>query len=96
MKTTDEVISILRAIKPAIMETFKVRSIALFGSYARGQQKETSDVDVLVDVDSSIGLDFVDLADLIEERLGISADVIPADGVKPRYMEFISKDLLYV
>jgi predicted nucleotidyltransferase len=96
MKTKEEVIAILRSLKPVIADSFKVRSIALFGSYARDEQTETSDVDVVVDVDSSIGLDFVDLADLIEDKLGIAADVIPADGIKPRYREFIAKDLLYV
>lgn len=96
MKTKEEVIDALRALKPLIMDSFKVRSIALFGSYARGEQTESSDVDVIVDVDSSIGLNFIDLADLIENRLGMAADVIPADGIKPRYQEYIAKDLLYV
>lgn len=96
MKTKEEVIAILRTLKPIITDAFNVRTIALFGSYARGEQTETSDVDVVVDVDSSIGLDFIDLADLIEDRLGIATDVIPADGIKPRYREFIAKDLLYV
>jgi len=96
MKTKEEIVDALKALKPLLMNSFKVRSIALFGSYARGDQTESSDVDVIVDVDSSIGLGFVDLADLIENSLGITADVIPADGIKPRYREFIAKDLLYV
>ena len=96
MKTKEDVINVLKALKPLLMNSFNVRSIALFGSYARGDQTENSDVDVIVDVDSSIGIRFVDLAELIEDRLGIPADVIPADGIKPRYREFIAKDLLYV
>jgi uncharacterized protein len=96
MKTREDVVDALKALKPLLMNSFKVRSIALFGSYARGDQTESSDVDVIVDVDSSIGLGFVDLADLIENRLGMTTDVIPADGIKPRYREFIAKDLLYV
>ena len=96
MKTKEEVIAILGTLKPIIADAFKVRSIALFGSFARGEQTESSDVDIIVDVDSSIGLDFIDLADLIEEKLGIATDVIPADGIKPRYRNFIAKDLLYV
>lgn len=96
MKTRDEVIDTLRVLKPLIMKSFKVRSIALFGSYARGDQTEFSDVDILVDVDSSIGIEFIDLAALIENELGIATDVIPADGIKPRYREFIAKDLVYV
>ncbi len=96
MKTKEDVIEALRALKPLVMDTFNVRSIALFGSFARGEQTESSDVDIIVDVDSSIGLDFVDFADLIESKLGIAADVVPADGIKPRYRDFIAKDMLYV
>jgi predicted nucleotidyltransferase len=96
VKTKEDVIEALRALKPLVMDTFNVRSIALFGSFARGEQTESSDVDIIVDVDSSIGLDFVDLADLIESKLGIAADVVPADGIKPRYRDFIAKDMLYV
>ena len=96
MKTKQEVLDTLRVLKPLVMETFKVRSIALFGSFARGDQTEASDIDIIVDVDPSIGLNFIELADLIEARLGIATDVIPADGIEPRYRKYIAKDLLYV
>jgi predicted nucleotidyltransferase len=96
MQTREEILQKLKALKPLITERYRLRSIALFGSYARGDQTEESDVDVLVDVDPSIGLGFIDLADMIEERLGIKTDVVPADGVKARYRAYITKDLLYV
>ena len=46
-----------------------MRTLALFGSYARNQQTEKSDVDMLVEVDRSIGLGFVSLTDELERRL---------------------------
>lgn len=67
----------LKALKPIIVERYRLRSIGLFGSYARGDHTETSDVDILVDVDPSIGLAFVDLADLIEDRLGVKPYASP-------------------
>ena len=96
MQTRENILAALRELKPAIAERYKLRSMALFGSYARGDQTPFSDVDVLVDVDPSIGLDFVDLAEAIENQLGVKTDVVPADGVKPRYRASIQKDLVYV
>lgn len=96
MKTRDSILAALRDLKPQISERYKLRSMALFGSYARGDQTPESDVDVLVDVDPSIGLDFIDLAETIESRLGVKTDVVPADGVKPRYRAYIEKDMIYV
>jgi predicted nucleotidyltransferase len=96
MQTREEILQKLKALKPLIAERYRLRSIALFGSYARGDQTEESDVDILVDVDPSIGLGFIDLADMIEERLGIKTDVVAADGLRPRYRPYVTKDLLYV
>ena len=96
MLTRETILEALRDLKPELKAKYKLRSIALFGSYARGEQTSESDVDVLVDVDPGIGLGFVDLADTIEARLGVKTDVVPADGVKPRYQAFIQKDVVYV
>lgn len=96
MQTRESILLKLRDLKPEMVARYKLRSMALFGSYARGDQTIESDVDVLVDVDPSIGLDFIDLAEAIEQRLGVKTDVVPADGVKPRYQAFIQKDLVYV
>lgn len=96
MKSRETVLETLRELKPELVTKYKLRSIALFGSYARGEQTAASDVDVLVDVDPVIGLEFVDMADAIEARLGIKTDVVPEDGIKPRYRAFIRKDLVYV
>ena len=96
MQTRENILAALRDLKPAIAGRYKLRSMALFGSYARGDQTPESDVDVLVDVDPAIGLDFIDLAETIERRLGVKTDVVPADGVKPRYRAVIQKDLVYV
>ena len=61
-------------IKPLLMERFPIRSIGLFGSYARGDQQPHSDVDILVDVDPAIGLEFVSLAEMLENHLGRRVD----------------------
>jgi uncharacterized protein len=66
MRRKHDVPDILRGAKPEPAREFGVTRLALFGSYARGEQREDSDVDVLVEVGPSIGMRFVDLADRIE------------------------------
>jgi hypothetical protein len=96
LKTRDEILSLLAQGKPELEERFKVRSIALFGSYARGEQQIDSDVDILVNVDPSIGIRFVSLAERIEELLGLRAEVVSHRALKPREFKFIERELIYV
>ncbi len=96
MKTREDIISVLRELKPMMQARYKLRSIGLFGSYARGDQTAESDVDILVDLDPAIGIEFVDMADAIERRLRVRTDVVVADGIKSRYRDYIQKDLIYV
>ena len=70
--------------------------IALFGSYVRGGQEKDSDVDILVEVDPSIGLEFVTLAEEIEKLLGLPVDLVSRRAVSPRYWKVIEQELVYV
>src|SRR5690242_2404399 len=91
MKTTQEILRILDHEKPELVRRYGLKRLAIFGSYARDDQREGSDVDVLVDVDPSIGLNFVDLADQIEQALGVRADVVSCRAIKPRYWDIINR-----
>lgn len=68
--------------------------MARFGFWARGNQSENSDVDVLVEVDSSIGLDFVNLADDLEKTLGLKADLTSSRAIKPTVLKLIEKEAI--
>ena len=50
----DEVLNVLRAHKPILSQRFGVRELALFGSFARDQATDTSDVDILVRFDTPL------------------------------------------
>jgi uncharacterized protein len=75
----------LRRARPELEREFGVRRLALFGSHARGDATAASDVDVLVEVDSAIGLRFVDLAERIEALLGVPTDVISRRAISARH-----------
>lgn len=96
MKTREEILDILAREKPELERRFLVRQLALFGSYARGDQNQHSDVDILVDVDPVIGLEFVSLAEQIEDAIGLHVDLVSRRAVTPRHWEAIEHELIDV
>ena len=96
MKTREEILNLLSKNKPELEKHFKIKTIALFGSYARGDQRDNSDVDILVEVDPSIGLEFVTLAEKIEKLIGLPTDVVSKRAVKPRAFQLIEQEIIYV
>jgi uncharacterized protein len=95
-KTRDDLIRELGEAKSILEKRFKVKRLALFGSWARGDQGPSSDIDVLVDVDPSVGLDFVTLADTLEQLLGARVDVVSSRAISPRHWKYIQDELVYV
>jgi predicted nucleotidyltransferase len=96
VKTKDEVLRILQREKPELMRRYGLKRLALFGSYAREDQHEASDVDILVEVDPSIGLGFVELAERLEDAIGVRTEVVSRRAIKPRYWDIIKEDLVDV
>lgn len=96
MKTREDIIQTLAKEKSSLEREFHVRNLALFGSYAREEQSEASDVDVLVDVDPSIGLRFVILAERIEKVLGVHVDLVSRRAINAREWKLIEPELIYV
>jgi len=95
MKTRTEVLEVLRSLKAELRERYHVESIALFGSYARAEQGEGSDIDVLVEFGSGADLfDFVGLSQYLEEKLGSGVDVVPEAALRPEIRRQVARDLL--
>ena len=96
MIVKEEIIAALVKNKPELQKQFKVNKLALFGSFARDEQQTDSDVDILVDVDPSIGLEFVTLAERIEKLLGVHVDLVSSRAITSKKMKFIESELIYV
>lgn len=96
MMTKEDILRILTKDMPKLQKQFKVRKLALFGSYARGDQRQDSDVDILVDVDPSIGLEFVTLAERLEKSLKSSVDLVSSRAVSSQAFKLIEPELIYV
>lgn len=86
----------LREHKPMLRQRFAVSRIGIFGSFARGQATPESDLDVLVHLDRPIGLEFVTLADTLEDLLGTRVDLVSAPAIRANMRPFVEKELIYV
>ena len=79
------------------LEHYSVKSLSLFGSVARGEEKETSDVDILVDFGKPPGLfTFIALKDHLEEILGVPVDLVTEQALHPRLHNQIIEGSFYV
>ena len=96
MKSLPEVINILKDNKSYLLAKYPIKTLGVFGSFARNEQREGSDLDVLVDVAPEIGLGFIDLAQDLEKLLTEKVDLVSKRAIKPQYPPIIERDLIYV
>ncbi len=76
-----------------LKKKFGVKSIRIFGSYARGEQKESSDLDILVEFEEPIDLfGFVELENYLSDLLGIKVDLTVKGALKSRIRDRILKE----
>ncbi len=87
---------IKRTILP-ILQRYGVKKIGLFGSYVRGDMREDSDIDILVEIEKDISLlDFIGIKLEIEETLGRKVDLVEYCTIKPLLRERILKEQVEV
>ena len=96
MMDTNEVISKLQRIKPYLQREYAVKTVGLFGSFAAGDYTDNSDVDIMVDFERPVGVEFIDLSYLLEKELNRKVDLVSLKGIKDKYLKEIEKDIVYV
>jgi len=96
MKSLEDIIIIISKNKDELSLKYGLKDIAIFGSYSQGQYNASSDIDILVDFNKPIGIEFIDLAIELEKILNHKVDLVSKNGVKPQYFQSIEKDLTYV
>src|SRR5260370_15610655 len=84
MSECDVVLAALRAALPELRRRFPIRSLGVFGSFARGDIGLESDVDVLVEFERPVGLSsFVALEDALRTAAGRPVDLVSRGALKP-------------
>jgi predicted nucleotidyltransferase len=96
--TRDEIIAKLKETAPALRAEGVTR-LAIFGSRARGDARDDSDLDVLIDVDSNATfslLDLVSVQHIIKDATGLDAQAEMRRSIEPRFAKRIADDVIEV
>ena len=99
MKTLEEIKAQLEELKPVLRERFQVETIGVFGSYSREEQKNKSDIDILVtflepnDIDL---IDFITLKQFLNRKLKVKVDLVKKSALKPMIKDKILEETIYI
>jgi len=95
MTTLPEIKSALQQHKLLLADRFKVKTIGVFGSYVRGEQKDESDIDILVEFSEPVGFFiFLDLEEYLAVLLGVKVDLVSKKALKPRIGKHILQEVV--
>ncbi|WP_254070866.1 nucleotidyltransferase domain-containing protein [Pedobacter sp. L105] len=70
--------------------------MALFGYYARGDNRIDSEIDILNDFNGSIGMKFFTLFHELEDAFDMKVDLVARKGIKPHYLPYVEKSLISI
>jgi len=97
MKNLKDIKKKLHALKQEIHEQYGVSKIAIFGSYVRGEQREDSDLDVLVEFDREVSLlDVVGLELFLTDSIGVKTDIVLRRSVRQELKDIIFNEAVPV
>ena len=97
MKKIERIIKKLKEIRPVIESKYFVKNLEVFGSYIHGEQKKSSDLDILVEFSKTIDLfKYIELENYLSEKLGVKVDLVMKDTLKPRIKDRILNEAIPV
>lgn len=85
----------LKRLKPLIVSTLKKNGVVkagIFGSYARGDQKKNSDIDILVKLSKPLGFRFAGIELELEDKLKKKVDLLTYNSIHPRLKKRILQE----
>lgn len=94
--TKNDILLFLSENRQKLKQEYGVLKVGLFGSYSRGEEKENSDIDLIVDLDAKDFFIKEDLREYLENSFHKSVDIGYIDSIREFYKEKIEKDIIYV
>jgi len=92
-RNLNELLAKIRELLPMLREQHHVRTLEVFGSFVRGEEKRGSDLDLLVTFDETPTLfSFVALENQLSDILGVKVDLVMKDSLKPFIVKFILEE----
>lgn len=99
VKTLKEIRTILENLKPELAKKYKIKEIGVFGSWVRGEQKKSSDIDILVEFEENSGIslfDFIEIEEYLRKKVGIKVDLVEKKALKPYIGKNILREVIYL
>ena len=95
--TRQDILYSLKNLKGEVAREYFVKTIGVFGSVARSEETEQSDLDLLVEFSKPVGfVTFMRLENFLSERLGERVDLVTADSLKPMIRQDVLAEVVYV
>ncbi len=92
MKSFHEIIKILNMHKDELRKKYKIKEIKIFGSYVKEEQKESSDIDIIVDFEEfPTFIEFIRIQEELERILGIKVDLLTEESISPFIKPYIKE-----
>lgn len=97
LKTVTQLKEKLSLLMPALEEKYHVESLEIFGSYARGEQSQSSDLDLLITFSQPYSLwELLDVKEFLSKKLHLTVDLVPKDSIKAMLKEQIIQEAIPV
>ncbi len=96
MHDTIDIENKLKDLKPILHQQYHVDRIGFFGSYARNEQENDSDIDILVSFSKPLGWEFFDLQEFLENQLQLKVDLVSEKALKEQLRPKILNSVKYV
>ncbi len=95
--TKEQIIATLKKLNGEVRGKFKAEIKGIFGSWARDEAGQNSDIDVLVEFFTGATLlDLTGLGHFLEEKLGRKVDLVSQRSIRKEVKPFIERDLIYL
>ncbi|HII94224.1 MAG TPA: nucleotidyltransferase family protein [Candidatus Methanofastidiosum sp.] len=97
MKDVADIEKIIEEKREELFIKYKIRNIGIFGSYARNNAKERSDIDLIVEFEEPVSLlGVIKAENYLTELLGIRVDLVPKEDIRKELKETILKEVIYI
>ena len=80
-----------------VIQPYGPKMVGVFGSFARGEQKPESDIDIVVEFEEDLSLlDIIGIEQKLSEELGLNVDLMTKKSIHSRLKPYIEKDLIRI
>ena len=96
-RSLEKILELLRQQIPTLAERYSVETLEVFGSYVRSEQKQDSDLDILVTFGEVPSLlTFIAIENYLSDLLGVKVDLVMKDSLKPKIGQQILREAIPV